>query len=69
MKVNDTNLVDCIIQYESGDLGDKETLELFSYLIKTRKAFSLQGHYGRTAYNLMQEKVIDSKGNILTGVD
>ena len=58
------NLIDSIMLYENGELSDKQTLKLFSTLIKTGKARSLQGHYGRTAQALMDDNWIDIKGNI-----
>lgn len=42
-----------IIAYESGELSDKETLKLFQHLEDTGMAYSLQGHYGRTATALI----------------
>ena len=43
------NVVDKIMAYEQGDLDEQDTLELFQELMDTGLAFSLQGHYGRTA--------------------
>ena len=58
------DVVDNIIEYESGQLSDKDTLKLFANLIKSGQAWSLQGHYGRTARVLIDDNWIDNKGNI-----
>ena len=59
------DLVGNIIAYESGELTDQETLELFSYLISTGLCWTLQGHYGRTAVHLIDSGYIGQGGNIL----
>lgn len=45
--------IDKIIAYESGELSDDETVELFQSLIDSGAAWTLQGHYGRTAAALI----------------
>ena len=62
------NEVDFIIRYEAGELSDKDTLRLFSHLVKTGRAWHLQGHYGRTSWALIQDKWLDNKGKILKAV-
>ena len=47
--------VDKIIAYEQGELDETETIELFQELINTGTAWTLQGHYGRTAARLLQD--------------
>jgi len=47
------NYIDSIIAYESGELDDLETIELFQKLIDSGLAWQLQGHYGRTAHALI----------------
>lgn len=43
------DLVLKLIEFENGQLEDKEILKLFSELIFTGVAWSLQGFYGRMA--------------------
>ena len=56
---------DLLIKYEDYGLNNEEFLELFSYLIKTGRCWILQGHYSRTAEELIECKYIDEEGNIL----
>jgi len=64
MKITEKNRINYIMGYECGDLNDTETLELFSHLIKNGMAWKLQGHYGRTANNLIDRDIIDNNGHI-----
>ena len=59
------NLTDKIIAYEQGELGTNNTVELFAELIKTGQAWSLQGHYGRTAAALIEQGIISKEGSVL----
>lgn len=61
--------IDLMIRYESGEASDEETLELFSDLIKNGQAWTLQGHYGRTAKALIEGGYISREGKILIGED
>ena len=63
--INAKNLVDTIIQYETEGLDDNKTLELFSYLGKSKQVHHLQGHYGRAFNSLVESGFLDSRGNIL----
>jgi hypothetical protein len=54
-----------IIQYENGELSESETIHLFGELVKTKLAWKLQGHYGRTAAMLIEAGYIDIAGNVL----
>lgn len=52
------DLVDGINRYESGELDDVETVELFQHLVNTGVAWNLQGHYGRTAMHMIHEGLV-----------
>ena len=65
--ITGTNQVDKIIAYENGELTRAEIIELFSHLIKTDLAWSLQGHYGRIASGLIENGILDIDGEILDG--
>ncbi len=62
--ITNENRVNYIMGYECGDLNDKESLELFSHLIKNGMAWNLQGHYGRTAKYLIDNDYINKNGKI-----
>ncbi len=59
------DMADDIIKYENGELSETETVELFSHLIKTGLAWSLQGFYGRTAQSLIENDILNEDGGIL----
>ena len=53
-----------IIDYEMGHLDDAKTLRLFSELVKNGMAWSLQGHYGRSASAMIEDGWLERDGNI-----
>jgi hypothetical protein len=59
------DLIDQMMEYESGELSDQETLNMYSEIIQHGMQYSLQGHYGRTASALIQDGWLDNNGNIL----
>ncbi len=52
------DLVDRIIAYEQGDMDQEQAAQFFQELIDTGLAFSLQGHYGRTAARLIEAGLV-----------
>lgn len=54
----DTELVDQIIAFESGELDEEKTVELFQKLVDTGMAWTLQGSYGRTAMQLIEAGLV-----------
>lgn len=65
MKDNNMELMDRIIAYEEGNINEAETLELFAELIRSKMAWSLQGHYGRTAKALIDAEYISEDGQTI----
>ena len=60
------NLTNQIIRYETADdFTYNEFVELFAKLIANGQAWTLQGHFGRTALALIQDGRISLKGEIL----
>ena len=62
------DMVGGIIAYETGELDEAGMLELFAYLIAMGFAWELQGRYGRTAKDLIDEGYISPEGEILREV-
>lgn len=58
--MNQMNLISSILDYEMGILEDTEVVELFQELVNTGLAWTLQGSYGRTARDLIEQGVITS---------
>lgn len=56
--------VDKIMAYENGELSPMGILEMFAEGIRTGIVWSFQGHYGRTANQLVSEGWISPAGEI-----
>ena len=50
-------MTDKIIRYENGEMNEIEVASFFQELIDTGLAWKLQGHYGRTALELIQDGI------------
>ena len=62
-KVNQKNLTDYIMDYEGGEISEEDMLDLFQYLVDSGMAWTLQGHYGRTAASLIEAGLIHESTN------
>ena len=60
--------IDKIIAYESGELTDQQLVYFFAELVQSGMAWTLQGHYGRTAAALIEAGYIDREGNVSLAV-
>ena len=47
-----------IIAYESGELTEEEMIDLFQHLVDNGMAWTLQGHYGRTAHAMIEAGLV-----------
>jgi hypothetical protein len=57
------DMINNLIRYESEGLDDDELIEFFQHLVDTGLAWSLQGHYGRTAAALIEGGYVHAKDN------
>lgn len=55
------DLVDRIIDWESGLMDEDEAVEFFQDLVDSGLAWTLQGHYGRTASRLIDAGLVKPK--------
>ena len=60
-KVNRSNMLDYIIDFEEGSLEENDVIELFQFLVDTGMAWQLQGFYGRTAVALIEAGYVTKK--------
>lgn len=50
----ETDIVDSIMQYESGEMDQEEMIAFFQRIINNGMVWHLQGSYGRTAAAFIQ---------------
>ena len=58
------DVVGLMMDFEDGSISKYNFYKLFSYLIKTRQAWRLQGFYGRTAKAIIESGYISEDGTI-----
>jgi hypothetical protein len=64
IQMTQSERVEAIMAYEGDGVNQEEHLKLFSNLIGTGLAWTLQGSYGRSAMRLIDAGLIDKQGNI-----
>ena len=60
----DTDLLEAIMDWEAGELGAASTLELFSALVESGQAWTLQGAYGRQASAIIEAGYLTDTGEV-----
>ena len=51
--------------YENGDTNLEQEILLYAELVRTGKAWTLQGHYGRVAMEMIDLEFISKDGRVL----
>jgi hypothetical protein len=63
MTARDMDRVSQIIAFEAGTMSDDDMVAFFQELIDDGSAWTLQGHYGRTAKALIDSGLCHERGN------
>ena len=59
------DLAKSIIAYENNEMTLGEEIKFFAYLVETGRAWTLQGHYGRMAMEMIDLEFISKDGKVL----
>ena len=59
------DLVGSIMAFEDGTLEPDDVLRLFSHLVRSGQAWTLQGSYGRAAARMIEAGHLNEQGTIL----
>jgi|ETNvirenome_6_30_1030629.scaffolds.fasta_scaffold49993_3 hypothetical protein len=58
-------MINAIIQYESGEMTPDDIIQFFAELVETGFINAMQGHYQRTAQDLIEGGYISVDGEVL----
>ena len=58
-------MVQAIIDYESGNMSPDDIIYFFGELVSTGFINAMQGHYQRTAHDLIQHGILSEDGEVL----
>lgn len=56
-------IVDKIMDFESGQMTEEEIIKFFQELIDSGLAWTLQGTYGQMAQSLIDQGLVEVRGN------
>ena len=59
------DLLSLIHAYENGETDLQQEIFLYAELVRTGKAWTLQGHYGRVAMEMIDLEFISKDGRVL----
>ena len=59
------DIVSMIDAYENGDTNLEQEIFLYAELVRTGQAWTLQGHYGRVAKEMIDLEFISEDGRVL----
>jgi hypothetical protein len=60
-----THMINAIMQYESGEMTPDDIIQFFAELVETGFINAMQGHYQRTAQDLIEGGYISVDGEVL----
>jgi hypothetical protein len=58
-------MINAIISYESGEMSHDDIIQFFAELVETGFINAMQGHYQRTAQDLIEGGYISVDGEVL----
>jgi hypothetical protein len=58
-------MVQAIIDYESGQMSHDDIIYFFGELVSTGFIHAMQGHYQRTASDLIEQGILSEDGEVL----
>ena len=58
------DILEGIMAYEAGEMNEEQEINFFQKLVNNGMAWSLQGHYGRVATQLIEAGFIHDMGRI-----